>query len=64
MMTELKALAREGIVNRQTRTQSNRWQNSGGLYVAKGGEVKWIHVAKHAGDMADYRSAVKERSKL
>ena len=66
-MTELKALAKRGIKNTATRDGSRRWQNSGGFCVARGGELRWMHIAEHAGDMCDYEQAVaslKEKAKL
>lgn len=55
----LKELASKGIKNRETLPKSNRWQNSATFAVKSGGEVKWVHVAEHAGDMSDVRSAAK-----
>lgn len=56
-IVNLKKLASKGIFNTETRAGSNRWQNSGGFAIAKGGEIKWVHEAKHAGDMGDYEEA-------
>lgn len=67
MLSELQSLARQGIVNTATRDGSNRWQNSGGFAIKKGGEVRFVKVAEYAGDMVDYRKALeslKERAKL
>lgn len=59
MWKELFALKEKGIVNTETVYGSYRWQNSGGLAVSKGGVVKWIKLAVHAGDMCDYDEAIK-----
>lgn len=54
----LKQLASQGITNRATSMGSNRWQTAGAFAVARGGEVKWVHVAEHAGHMASFEEAV------
>lgn len=59
MWKELFALKEKGIINTETVYGSYRWQNSGGLAVSKGGEVKWVKLAIHAGDMCDYEAAVR-----
>lgn len=55
----LKELASKGIKNRETSSKSNRWQNSATFAVKVGGEVTWVHVAEHAGDMSDMEEAAK-----
>lgn len=55
----LKELASKGIKNRETWAKSNRWQNSAAFAVQTGGEVKWMHVAEHAGDMSDMEVAAR-----
>lgn len=55
MVNELMNLKNnEGIVNTTTGAGSWRWQNSGGFAVDKEGKVKWVKVAKDAGDMCPY----------
>lgn len=55
----LKELAGKGIKNRETWAKSNRWQNSAAFAIKIGGEVKWVHVAEHAGDMSDMEAAAR-----
>lgn len=59
MVTSLLELKKKGIVNTETGEGSYRWQNSGGIAVAKDGTVKWTKTAIHAGDICDYDEAVK-----
>ncbi|ORY56796.1 hypothetical protein BCR35DRAFT_284055 [Leucosporidium creatinivorum] len=59
MLGPLSELASKGIKNRATAPGSARWQNSATFAVAKGGEVKWVHVAEHAGDMSDMEAAAR-----
>lgn len=72
MISKIKTLQKEdGIGLTQTGEGSWRWQNSGGFAVDGDGKVKWVKVAKDAGDMCDYSEAAgtvvgskQERSKL
>lgn len=57
MVTSLLDRKKEGIVNTPTGEGSWRWQNSGGLAVDPQGTVKWVKVAKDAGDFCDYPQA-------
>lgn len=59
VISGVQKLSKEGIVNTETRNGSNRYQNSGGFAIKKGGEVVWRHVSKDAGDMGDYNEARK-----
>lgn len=57
MVTNLKRLRTEGVVNTETVSKSYRWQNSGGFAVSADGIVTFAHLAAHAGDMVDYEAA-------
>lgn len=55
MLKELTDLKNnEGIVNTTTGAGSWRWQNSGGFAVDREGKVRWVKVAKDAGDVCPY----------
>jgi hypothetical protein len=56
---DLKALAKEGIVNTETGDGSNRWLNSGGFAVDKEGIVRFVKIAEQASDVVDYEALVR-----
>lgn len=58
MWSALFKLKEAGIVNTETMTGSNRYQNSGGVAVDKNGIVRYVKLAEHAGDMVPYEEAV------
>ncbi|KAK4051566.1 hypothetical protein OIV83_002706 [Microbotryomycetes sp. JL201] len=62
-LKSLRGLASEGIVNTATRDGSNRWQNSGGFAIDRGGQIKWVHVAKDASDVSNWQEAKRSLSR-
>jgi hypothetical protein len=47
----------EGVWNRPTESGS-RWQTAGSFAVDVGGVIRWVHVAKAADDISEFKAAV------
>jgi len=47
----------EGVWNRPTES-GNRWQTAGSFAVDGEGMVRWVHVARVAGDISDFETAL------
>jgi hypothetical protein len=45
------------VWNRPTESGS-RWQTAGSFAVDVGGVIRWVHVAKAADDISDFKAAV------